>query len=496
VLRVVAVAALAVSAAATWWFAERGLTLSHYDAKGHLVVARRILDSLTPGYRQIGAVWLPLPHLLNALPVQVDAFYRTGASAVAISMASFVLATTSIAWLVLQGTGSSAAAAAAAVVFASDPNLLYLQATPMTEPLLLGLSALAVALVHRWLSRGAREQPHAAGLALAAACLTRYEAWAMAGALVGLVGVAQAWRERRVTPAVSCAAHLAVYPTLAFLGFLLLSRITVGEWFVSGGFFVADNPARGRPLAAAGQVWWGVRQVVGRVTLGIALAGAAGALVVALRARRRAPLVVAFAFAACAVLPWYAFVEGHPFRIRYMVVLAAAVAACAGLAVGMLPARVRGMAALVVSAVALVETPPLSSRAMMVQEAQWDVPNSRARDAVASCLAREFDRPRDKALASMGSLAHFMQELSWRGFEVRDFVHEGSGDIWTAALDAPARHVQWILFEEHAEGGDLLTGLRRQDPAFVQGFEWFCGSGGVALYRRRGDDPATSSGSP
>jgi hypothetical protein len=239
-----------------------------------------------------------------------------------------------------------------------------------------------------------------------------------------------------------------------------------------------------------------VRQVVGRVTLGIALAGAAGALVVALRARRRAPLVVAFAFAACAVLPWYAFVEGHPFRIRYMVVLAAAVAACAGLAVGMLPARVRGMAALVVSAVALVETPPLSSRAMMVQEAQWDVPNSRARDAVASCLAREFDRPRDKALASMGSLAHFMQELSWRGFEVRDFVHEGSGDIWTAALDAPARHVQWILFEEHAEGGDLLTGLRRQDPAFVQGFEWFCGSGGVALYRRRGDDPATSSGSP
>ena len=31
-------------------------------------------------------MWLPLPHLLNMLPVQVDAFYRTGASGVAISI--------------------------------------------------------------------------------------------------------------------------------------------------------------------------------------------------------------------------------------------------------------------------------------------------------------------------------------------------------------------------------------------------------------------------
>ncbi len=68
-----------------------GLTLSHYDARGHLVVARRIIDSITPGWQQIGAVWLPLPHLLNAIPVQIDLFYRTGASAVAISIASFAV---------------------------------------------------------------------------------------------------------------------------------------------------------------------------------------------------------------------------------------------------------------------------------------------------------------------------------------------------------------------------------------------------------------------
>src|SRR5215468_6044304 len=84
----------ALSGGAAWVvFFRQGLVLSHYDARAHLVVARRVFDNLTPGWQQIGAVWLPLPHLLDMLPVQVDAFYRTGASAVALSIASFALAT-------------------------------------------------------------------------------------------------------------------------------------------------------------------------------------------------------------------------------------------------------------------------------------------------------------------------------------------------------------------------------------------------------------------
>ena len=77
-LRIGALAAVWGILAAIVYF-RAGLTLSHYDARGHLVVARRVIDSLTPGWVQIGAVWLPLPHLLNMLPVQVDVLYRTGA---------------------------------------------------------------------------------------------------------------------------------------------------------------------------------------------------------------------------------------------------------------------------------------------------------------------------------------------------------------------------------------------------------------------------------
>jgi 4-amino-4-deoxy-L-arabinose transferase-like glycosyltransferase len=113
------------------------------------------VDSITPGWQQIGAVWLPLPHLLNAIPVQIDAFYRSGASAVAISIVSYALAAAAIAWIVLSLTESIPAALAASLVFALNANVVYLQATPMTEPLLLGLTALGVAMLLEWTaSRG------------------------------------------------------------------------------------------------------------------------------------------------------------------------------------------------------------------------------------------------------------------------------------------------------------------------------------------------------
>src|SRR6187399_1383391 len=102
----IALAAALLGTVVACRFAALDLTLSHYDARGHLVVARRIFDSITPGWQQVGAVWLPLPHLLNALPVQIDALYRTGASAVAISIVSFAVAVGAVAWVIAAMTGS------------------------------------------------------------------------------------------------------------------------------------------------------------------------------------------------------------------------------------------------------------------------------------------------------------------------------------------------------------------------------------------------------
>jgi hypothetical protein len=141
------VAALVVGTIAAVVYARDGLTLSHYDARAHLVVARRVCDSLTPGWRQIGAVWLPLPHLLNLIPLQWDFNYRTGyVSVLALSAGLGVMAE-----YLRRRTGSVAAALAAPAIILLNPNVLYLQSTPMTEPLLFALSLASLAAVDRWI---------------------------------------------------------------------------------------------------------------------------------------------------------------------------------------------------------------------------------------------------------------------------------------------------------------------------------------------------------
>lgn len=501
-----AIAAATVGVVAAWHYHRLGLTLSHYDARGHLVVARRIIDSITPGWQQIGAVWLPLPHLLNAIPVQVDLFYRTGASAVAISIASYAVAASAIAWIVVTLTGSAAAAAAGVAVFALNPNVLYLQSTPMTEPLLLATTTVAVAMLMAWtrlepldpnsLASDLRSptsdlrpptselhpQTSSIGWAFALACLTRYEAWPVTISAL----VAAAWaRWRRGQPLDAAArdvASIAVYPALAVVAFAVFSRVVIGEWFLSNGFFVPENKALGDPMTALAEIGWGVRMLSGPALTWLGAAGLALTVGAALASRRRANALLVLSLLAMAAIPWTAFLRGHPYRIRYMVPLVAVEAIGAGYLAGLLPWR-RARAACAVALVALVayELRPLDASAPMVVEAQWDRPNAPVRARVTGCLGRP--EPGVKIMASMGSLGHYMQEASRSGLAIRDFLHEGNGDIWLAALDRPRAFVDWIVIEEKAEGGDMLARLARANPSFLAGYDKICDGAGLALYR-------------
>lgn len=502
--------ALIAGSFAIWYYGAHDLTLSHYDAKAHLVVARRIIDSLTPGWRQIGAVWLPLPHVLNALPVQVDAWYRTGASGVAISLFSFAAAASALAWLVARLSGSTAAAMATLAAFVWQPDLLYLQATPMTEPLLLGLTLCGVALLYRWTSTGGTAAGWPAGVVLALACLTRYEAWPITVAALGVAALVLlrhgAEGDRPPSPRLRRAgqdrpyahstntgargiggvlvavARVAVWPLLALLLFLVLSKATVGEWLVTGGFYEANNPAHRQPLEALVQVGWGLGRVGGWPLAWTAAAGAVLVLVAGVVRRDRQAWWFILALAACAALPYYAFVSGHPFRIRYMIPLIAASAGCVGLLIGLLPRSLRVLASVVVIAVVAVERRPFGLTSPMVMEAQWDRANQRERRTVTACLLERWRG--EPILVSMGSLAHYMQEMSHDGFVLRHFVHEGIGDLWYETLDSPRRHVGFVLVEERAEGGDLLFQRAQRDPSLLDGFTRVCEGGGVALYAR------------
>jgi hypothetical protein len=327
------------------------------------------------------------------------------------------------------------------------------------------------------------------GIVFALACLTRYEAWPVTYLAIALAAFAQI-REHDAWPTtVRRYATIALYPTLAIIGFAVVSRVVVGQWFVSGDFFVPENKALGAPMVAADEIAWGVGQLSSTLLTWTAVAGALVLLTIGLARSRDSASLVPLALVATALVPFAAFVDGHPYRIRYMVPLLAFEAVSVGCTIGFLrrlgAARWDIVAAALAAVVFATSTPvpPLSPRAPMVVEAQWDRPNIAARAHVTACLAGRD--PRDKIMASMGSLGHYMQEASRSGFELRDFLHEGNGDIWLAALVDPRPFAGWILIEEKAEGGDMLARLVREHPAFLTGYSRICEDAGLALYRRQ-----------
>ncbi len=167
----------AISVAAVWWCSSRGYTLYYGDAEAHLNIARRILDSRTPGTEQLGTVWLPLPHLLMIPFVMRDSLWRSGLAGAIPSAASFVIAGVFLFAAARRLYLSTAAGVAAALLFALNPNMLYLQSIPMTEALF--AASLAAML---WATLWFRSTQSiwavlAAAVASNAASLTRYEGW-------------------------------------------------------------------------------------------------------------------------------------------------------------------------------------------------------------------------------------------------------------------------------------------------------------------------------
>jgi hypothetical protein len=183
------------------FYFRRGEILLYGDAVAHINIARRVFDSCTPGLLQLGTVWLPLPHLLMIPFLLSNWMWRTGVGGSIPSMTAYVLGTIGIFRLVRDGLGPAAqsllmircAAWLAAIIYAANPNLIYLQATAMTEALYLALFIWAMVYFNEFVRESAKAQENTqqsaasplvkCGFCLAGACLTRYDAWFLAAAM-------------------------------------------------------------------------------------------------------------------------------------------------------------------------------------------------------------------------------------------------------------------------------------------------------------------------
>jgi len=202
----VAQIAAAISIASFFYYLQHGDLLLYGDAVAHINIARRVFDSRTPGFLQLGTVWLPLPHLLM-LPFLVSRWlWQTGIGGSIPSLSAFVLSVIGVFRLVRtapavdpESVPARFAAWLAAGVFALNPNLIYLQTTAMTEPIYLALFIWTVVFFSdaiRSCVGGDVGKGNSAliksGFCLFSACLTRYDGWLLA-LVVAVTIVALAW---------------------------------------------------------------------------------------------------------------------------------------------------------------------------------------------------------------------------------------------------------------------------------------------------------------
>ena len=198
------------SAAWVWFFYRRGYLAYYGDAEAHLNIARRILDSRTPGYDELGSVWLPLPHVLMLLFARNDALWRSALAGSIPSGICFVLAGAFLFAAARRVFDSTAAAVSRArLLFAINPNVLYLQSTAMTEPLF--MAALLAVLYFTVRFRDTQGGARVCGAGLAALCgtLTRYDGWFLIP-FVALFVLVTAKRQR--------VAKAALFAAIACLG--------------------------------------------------------------------------------------------------------------------------------------------------------------------------------------------------------------------------------------------------------------------------------------
>jgi hypothetical protein len=234
-----------VSLASFLWYFRHDQILLYGDAVAHIAIARRVFDSITPGILQLGSVWLPLPHVLMLPFVISQSLWRSGAGASVLSMIAYIVGVLGIFRLVRTGLRQTTiprrtvrvGAWLAAVLYLANPNLIYLQATAMTEPLYLALFIWAIVFVTEFALRFIRNENRAArsligcALCLFGAELTRYDGWfAVPWVALAIAVVVLRWRD-------------AWRPQMskALIAFVLITAAGPALWFAQN-YAIARDP--------------------------------------------------------------------------------------------------------------------------------------------------------------------------------------------------------------------------------------------------------------
>jgi hypothetical protein len=498
-----------LSVAAFGYCFPRNMLLLYGDAVAHMGIARRIIDSLSPGISQIGSVWLPFPHLIMIPFVARMSWWQNGIGGAIPSMIAYVLSVAGL-WRLCRYWLRPAGAVAATLFFALNPGLLYMQTTAMNEPLFLCQMIWAAVFLMAFL-RGIGSDPRraggsivACGLVLVTAIFTRYDAWIFACfiwviALWGLTRM-RAWKARAGGAFVTFTAMLITAPMLWFIW----NATQYGDWldFLRGPYSAKAIEARTTPPGSYHypgwhHLWWAWLYFLKAAQLGAApvrlgsillILSAAGILLALIFWRKSniAPFLLLWL-----PLPFYTYSVAYGsvpifipiwfpnayYNTRYGMELLPAFAVSIGFVVAWLVARTEkrrpreaqlillaASVAILVNTVVLIHKIPL-----VLQEA---IANARTRVPFEEAYARALNLlpPNGPILVWTSDHIGAFQDA---GIPLRRTINESDYYQWRAALQAPAQSAAFVV----AADKDTVTEAVKAHPQGLTLINIVCSTG-------------------
>lgn len=222
--------AATLSLISIYYFFQRNLIVAYGDAESHLNIAKRVISSITPGLSQLGGIWLPVPHIMMIPFVYSDFLWRTGLAGAIVSGLSFIVTSFFLYKLAFFLTKNRLASFVAFLVFALNPNILYLQSTPMTELPLIMFFVLSTYYFVRFLKQDHNFLPLiGAAIFGLAASLSRYDGWFLV--LTEALVLFLFYVNQRL-PLTKAIGKILLYATPAFFGIFI--------WVIWGYIILGD----------------------------------------------------------------------------------------------------------------------------------------------------------------------------------------------------------------------------------------------------------------
>lgn len=496
------------SLVAFWYSFDHQLILLLADSYSHMRIARSIFDSTTPGIGQFGGVWLPLPHIIMLPLIWDNDLWRTGLAGSFSSMPCYVVASIYVFLTARRLTRNSPASFVGALVFILNPNVLYLQTTPLTEPVLMATMSAACYYFLAWVQDGDANQLILAAGAMFLATLARYDGWALFLACLALI-VPIGWLKGHRRPQIG--ANLLLFGTLGGFGIAL--------WFLWCGvifhdpLYFQDGPyssqAQQMSLYKAGglytyhDLWKSLSSyaLASIETLGPMLFGLVVVAVAVFLVRRwRSPetlgalvLLVPFAFYVISLYSGQAaiYIPGavpanapsQLYNTRYGV----EVVAPAAIFLATLVSRLSLAKTLLLAAIVTQTVLTFQGGVISLQEGQYGLtcwPTSQ----ISIYLAEHYNGG-----SILNDVARTYEDYGGANIDFKNVIYQGSGASWQQALKNPGSLADWVVMQP---GDDISRAINVNSPIFQAQFALAERDGSIELFHRRGLPPLPSRSVP